>query len=197
VTVAKAASSPEALLGAHRARIERHIRRLVRDRGDAEDLTQETLLRAQQQLGALKDRRALGAWLRRIATNVCTDHLRESARRGRLADGGRDGDLGLGAPSGGAAHPSLEELVDRARMNACGETFLKRLPAAHREVLVLHDLRGLTSAEIARRLGCTVGAVKIRLHRARRQFRAALEEGCEFYRDAGGALVGAPKAPRR
>jgi RNA polymerase sigma-70 factor (ECF subfamily) len=181
----------EGLLPAYRARIHRYIQRLVHDRCDAEDLTQETLLRAQQELGALQDPAALGGWLRRIAANACTDFLRGSARRrgGRL--GALDGEGGDQA----AGRPGAAELIDRARMSACGARFLRRLPEPYREVILLHDLLGLTSAEVARRLGCTPGAVKIRLHRARQRFRAMIEEGCDLDRDGRGVLVGG--APKR
>ena len=88
---------------------------------------------------------------------------------------------------------SMEQLVEKAEMIACGEKFLDRLPDGYRTVILLHDLLGLSSSEIALLLRCTPGSVKIRLHRARARFRAALEAGCEFYRNERGTLVGEPK----
>jgi DNA-directed RNA polymerase specialized sigma24 family protein len=61
-------------------------------------------------------------------------------------------------------------------------------------VLLLHDLQGLSSVEIARLLRCMPGSVKVRLHRARCRFRAALEKECHFYRDERGVLLGCPKS---
>lgn len=67
------------------------------------------------------------------------------------------------------------------------------LPDAWRAVLLLHDLQGLSSVEIARLLRCTPGSVKIRLHRARDRFREALERECQLCRDERGVLLGRPK----
>jgi RNA polymerase sigma-70 factor (ECF subfamily) len=169
----------------------------VRDRSDAEDLTQETLLRAHEQLASLRDPGALGVWLYRIATRVCYDHLRRAGSPAAPVDR-RDDEGPRGAeeriPDGG---PGLDQLVDNAAMSACGEKLLETLPDAYRAVLLLHDLQGLTSVEIARLMRCTPGSVKIRLHRARCRFREALERECELYRDQRGVLVGSPKPRRR
>lgn len=185
-------------LDRYRARIHRHIRGLVRDPGDAEDLTQETFLRAHQRLDSLKEPAALGVWLYRIATHVCYDHLRRASRR-RAPDGSppdeearRPEELELAAEG-----PSLDQLVERAEMSACGEEFLDKLPDGYRNVILLHDLLGLTGVEIARLLRCSPGTVKIRLHRARGRFRAALEAGCDFYHNERGVLVGIRKPPKR
>jgi RNA polymerase sigma-70 factor (ECF subfamily) len=181
----------------YRAKIHRHVRSMVRDRGDADDLTQETLLRAHQQLASLRDPGALGVWLYRIATRVCYDHLRRSGSP-PAPDPRQDGEGPAGAedriPDDG---PGLDQLVDNAAMSACGEKLLDTLPDAYRAVLLLHDLQGHTSVEIARLLRCTPGAVKIRLHRARQRFREALERECELYRDERGVLLGSPRPRRR
>lgn len=193
-----ARTSSEALFGRYRTRIHRHIRTLVRNRGDAEDLTQETFLRAHRQLESLENPAALSGWLHRIATNVCIDFLREASRRGTLDRGRGDEEAGRADELARAAEvPAPDEVVDSARMNACGEEFLEKLPRTYRRVIILHDFLGLTSVEIARRLRCTPGAVKIRLHRARSQFRSALEAGCEFHHDERGALIGGRKALKR
>ncbi len=177
----------EAVFERYRARIYRHIRSLVRNRGDAEDLTQETFLRAHERLAGLKEPAALGVWLYRIATHVCYDYLRRVSRQPSAAgDAGQLEELTVEGPG-------LDRLVERAEMITCGEEFLDRLPDGYRTVILLHDLLGLTSVEIARLLRCTPGSVKIRLHRARSRFRAALEAGCEFYRSEEGVLLGTRK----
>ncbi len=65
----------------YRDAIYRYVLRLARDPDRADDLTQETFLRAHQRLGTLKDPVALEAWLFRIATNVCYDRFREREQR--------------------------------------------------------------------------------------------------------------------
>lgn len=169
----------------------------MRDPGEAEDLTQETLLRAHARLASLREPGALGVWLYRIATRVCYDHLRR-AERPPPAEGRDDGE-GPERPEERVPDDAadLDRLADRAAMSACGERLLDTLPDAYRAVLLLHDLQGLTSVEIARLTRTTPGSVKIRLHRARRRFREALERECDLYHDERGVLLGSPKAPRR
>lgn len=188
----------EAAFERYRDRIHRHVRRMVRNRADAEDLTQETFLRAHRQLGELRDPAALGSWLYRIATNVCCEFLRPSLARQALHPGPGPDEPELADELQLAAEgPGLDQLLDLAAMSACGAELIEKLPPSYRSVLLLHDLQGLTSPEIARLLRCSPGAVKIRLHRARREFRALLEAGCELYRDERGVLVGARKPDRR
>lgn len=194
-----APDSPRAELDASlerlRPRIRQHVRGLVRNAADAEDLVQETLLRAHRQLDALRDPEALAGWLYRIATNLCLDFLRPQSRRAAGdADGPRetvDGvELAAALP---ADLPALDDEVEHAEMASCGEELLGRLPPAYRRVLLLHDFQGHSAAEIGRALGCAPGAVKIRLHRARARFRALLLECCDLYHDGRGALRGARK----
>jgi RNA polymerase sigma-70 factor (ECF subfamily) len=180
----------------HRRGIYRHVLRIVRNPADAEDLTQETLLRAHRQVEGLEVPAALGPWLHRIATNVCRDFLRPASRRA-AQDGGAGGRAGRGEePEAAGEGPGPDQLVAQAEMSACGGELFALLPGDYRKVLRLHDIQGLTSAEIARLLHCTPGAVKIRLHRARSRFRALLVAGCDLYRDERGVLVGERKPPR-
>jgi len=80
-------------------------------------------------------------------------------------------------------------VIERAEMSECVETFLDDLPGAYRTVILMHDLEGLTNPEIARMLGVSREAVKIRLHRARRKLRAALQGACDFAHDDRGVFV--------
>ena len=190
-TPAKGRATFSAALERYRVRIERQVRAMVRDPGEGEDLVQQTMLRAHEQLPDLRDPRALGAWLRRIAARVCCDHL----RRARLAPAGEQLEEGAGRPEElvPAGGPDAEYLADSAAMSACGAKLLCTLPSGYRAVLLMHDLRGLTGVEIAKLLGLTPGAVKIRLHRARQRFREALERECHMYHDDRGVLRGCPK----
>ncbi len=187
--------SAEAVFEAHRGRIYRHIRSLVRDPGEAEDLTQETFLRAHRQLETLRDPAALAVWLYRIATHVSYDFLRGTSRRPSLARSIETEEGAAAEHEVVAEGPRLEQLIDQADMSGCVQRFLDDLPDAYRAAILLHDLQGLTDVETARLLGCTRGAVKIRLHRARTRLKAALRAGCEFSRDDRGVLVCGRKPP--
>jgi AhpD family alkylhydroperoxidase len=78
---------------------------------------------------------------------------------------------------------SVAPLRVRAQMSQCVGELLSRLPEGYRTVLALSDCEELSDREIAAILGVTVGAAKIRLHRARTRLRQELERDCSFYRD--------------
>lgn len=188
--------SSEALFEQHRDRIYRYIRRLTRDPAEAEDLTQETFLRAHRRLTSLQDAAAAHVWLYRIATHVCYDRFRRASLQPPPES--------LDAPAPGESDqpdaelkaPRLDQLVEQAEMSACVQGFLEKLSDDYRLAILLHDIHGLTNAEIARMTGCSLDTIKIRLHRARRKLKAALAGACEFSSDKRGVLVCQPKLRR-
>lgn len=189
-------AAPEQL-ASHRQAIYRYIRGIVRDAAEAEDLTQETLLRAYSKLPSLEDPAKLVPWLYRIATNLCHDRFRQTAYRHRpqSLDAGLDeGDDPSPASAGADAGPRLDQLMEQKEMGDCVRGYLAELSDSYRAVILLHDVQGLTNPEIAAMLGVSLGAVKIRLHRARERLRRALGEGCTFQRDERDVYVCAPKA---
>ncbi len=170
-------------------RIFRYILGMVRDTAEAEDLTQETFLRAYRHRESLRDENAQTAWLYRIATHVCLDRLRQYARR-NLQETDTDLDqVDVAEPD----TPSLQQTIERDEMSGCVQSYLIRLSDTYRAVILLHDMHELTAAEIAQLLGESLENVKIRLHRARMKLRAALEAGCEFSQDERNVLTCASK----
>ena len=176
----------------YRDRIYRYILRLVRDEHEAEDLTQETFLRAHRQLDALQDPAALTVWLYRIATHVCYDRFRQASYRHPVASldvaSEESSDAGDGQPADTRA-PRLDQVIEQGEMSECVRGFLEELSDDYRMVVLLHDLHEMTNPEIAQMLGCSLETVKIRLHRARRKLKAALAGGCDFSHDERGVLV--------
>ena len=166
-------------------RIYHYVLGMVHDSTEAEDLTQDTFLRAYQQRESLREVGAAVAWLYRIATHVSLDRLRQRARRGpREAEGEVEvGDL----PDAGA--PSLQQSIEQSEMSACVQRYLADLPDSYRSVILLHDSHGLTGAQIAELLDLPLATVKMRLHRARARLKAALEAGCSFSYDERGVFV--------
>jgi RNA polymerase sigma-70 factor (ECF subfamily) len=162
------------LFTAYHDKICRYIAGMIRDPMEAEDLTQETFLRAHYRQDALRDPRAARGWLYRIATNVCLDRLRQRARQ--VAASG-EGDL-QDAHSAVREAPSAQEQAERAETSACVQRCLDYLPDSHRAVVLLYEAHGLTAVEIAELLGVSVATIKIRLHRARRRLQEIMEIGC-------------------
>lgn len=166
-----------------------HIRGIVRNPAEAEDVLQEVLLKAHQSVEQLHTEGALTTWLFRIATRMGIDHLRKHSRQPEVADNVDPADLA----SEDEGAPVLQRIVEQQEMSACIQRFLLNLPGVYRTVLLLHDLDGMTAVEIASSLGITVGNAKIRLHRARTALRAALEAGCTVSSDERGVFVCEPK----
>ncbi len=73
-------------------------------------------------------------------------------------------------------------------MSECVREVIESLPEDYRAALILHDLEGLTGAETARVSGCSLATAKIRIHRARKRLKAALEKECSFYHDEESVL---------
>jgi RNA polymerase sigma-70 factor (ECF subfamily) len=165
----------------HRERIFGYLHRMTRDLSLAEDLTQDTFLRASRGLPDFKGNSKLSTWLYRIATNVYLDHRRREVRRAESAETA-PGHPGLpGSGSAVSQQPKLpDRLFEESQMGACIREYVDGLRPDYRAVIILHDLQGLTNPEIARVLGCSVEAVKIRIHRARGKLRAVLTEHCDL-----------------
>jgi RNA polymerase sigma-70 factor, ECF subfamily len=170
-------------------RIYVYLRGMLRDSNEAEDMAQETFLRAHNRRDTLKDPGAMLSWLYSIATRVALDRLRQ--RAGAAARESAVDVAEIDPPDPG--QPSLEQGLEQTRMSACVNRFVIGLPDTYRAVLLLHDTNGLTGSEIAALLEIPLATVKIRLHRARRKLKAALEDGCTFTCDSRGVLVCEPK----
>jgi RNA polymerase sigma-70 factor, ECF subfamily len=127
------------------------------DRESADDLTQETYLRAFAALHRFEGRSAVRTWLLSIARRVCADAVR-SRRRRRLTLVREERDLEILAPASGG---------DPVAEDAAVADLLARLDADRREAFVLTQLLGLPYAEAAEVAGCPVGTIRSRVARAR------------------------------
>jgi RNA polymerase sigma-70 factor (ECF subfamily) len=150
----------ETLVRAYANDVFRYLYWLCRDRGLAEDLSQETFARAWAAWEQQRDEKALKAWLFTIARN---EHARIHERRKLDID--PDAELDALA-SRTAADPGLALDIRKA---------FALLPEAYREPLLLQVLGGLTSAEIAATIDATEEAVNMRLSRARKALRSLLD----------------------
>ncbi len=182
-------STEESLLK-YQDRIYRYILGLVRNRAEAEDVTQETFLRALRAESSLRDPEAVRGWLYRIATNVCVDRLRQRKPQVSI-----DSDEGAAhVKSVASASPSATEIAERNETSACVHRCLDFLPDSYRAVILLHEGHSLTAVEIADLLGLTLATVKIRLHRARRKLQKIMERGCATSNDKQGVPTCEPKS---
>jgi RNA polymerase sigma-70 factor (ECF subfamily) len=165
MTPAAEATEAGALFTTYHDRICRYITGMVHDPAEAEDLTQETFLRAFRHRDSLRDPGAARGWLYRIATHACLDRLPQRPASMPIDDS---------APS---KAPSALETAERADTSLCVQRCLDFLPDSYRAVILLYEAHGLTAAEIAELLGVSLATVKIRLHRARRKLEQIMQIG--------------------
>jgi RNA polymerase sigma-70 factor (ECF subfamily) len=166
----------EALTAPYRRELLAHCYRMSGSAHDAEDLAQETLLRAWRSLGTYDESRAsLRTWLYRIATNVCLTALKGRARRPLPS--------GLVAALDDPAAPMTPDLevpwlqpwrtdpadvvAARSRLRLAFVAALQLLPPRQRAILVLRDVLEFSAAEVAATLGTSTAAVNSGLQRAR------------------------------
>jgi RNA polymerase sigma-70 factor, ECF subfamily len=162
----------ERLYQMHSQRVSRLCRRMVWDKSDAEDLTQEVFIQLLRKIDSFRGESAFTTWLTRVTVNVVLMQLRKKPRIESSIGEGNE----LGEPS---AH-SPEELGDprTAPMSVVTRLDLKRamaqLPSGFSQVFALHDVEGYAHTEIAHRLGISEGTSKSQLHKARRRLRDLL-----------------------
>jgi RNA polymerase sigma-70 factor (ECF subfamily) len=128
----------------------------------AEELTQESYIRAWKKLHTFRGDSLFTTWLHRVAANVVLGHLRTSGRRPEL-DGVEDEDVDF--PVVERLDPQVTIDLDRA---------ISGLPPRARTVFVLHDVEGYTHEEVANMADMAVGTSKAQLSRARRLLRKVL-----------------------
>lgn len=155
---------------------------------DADDLTQIVFAKAADALPGFRGEAERTTWLYRIATNAASDWLRSRAsQEARLsvalpAEGDGATDVVL-RPMPGDDAPTPEQQLSQKEMQACLRGEIGRLPDTLRSTFMLSALGGLTDAEVAKTLGISLQAAKVRLHRARHAFREQIAARCDFYRD--------------
>ena len=162
------AAAFEALVITHQHRVFGVALRMLGNRAEAEDIAQETFLRAHRALGEFRGEARLSTWLYAIASRLCLNRLASAPRR--LERGDDAALLRLPAPVADAA-----TALERGELEAALRQAIAELPDERRIVVVLRDLEGLAYDEIAEALGLELGTVRSRLHRARLDLKAKLE----------------------
>jgi RNA polymerase sigma-70 factor (ECF subfamily) len=162
---------------AFRFLVERHSRsafrlayRMTGNEHDAEDVVQDSFLRAYRQLGRFESRAHFGTWLHRIVANCSVDLLR--ARRSRQDQRGEDLDALIEPPA--ADGPGPERLARSAEIKRLVAAALGDLSPLERAAFTLRHYEGRSIAEISQTLGLNTSAAKHSVFRAVRKLRAAL-----------------------
>jgi RNA polymerase sigma-70 factor (ECF subfamily) len=154
--------------------------RMTRNPSDAEDLVQETYLKAYRGFGGFQEGTNLKAWLYRILTNTFINSYRAKKRRPEQSDIEDVEDLYLyrrlgGLEAAAAGRSAEEEVLDHITDSEVKEA-IESLPEQFRMAVLLADVEGFAYKEIADILDIPIGTVMSRLHRGRRALQKALYE---------------------
>lgn len=166
------------IVSRYKNKVFNYVCRMIGPCADADDLAQETFVRAYLNIKSFQSRASLNTWLYRIATNICIDYSRKNRRVKAMTsalqrqDEEEDSDLDREIPDdrfdpqGLLLNKELGFRLDQA---------LRSLPDKLRTVVLLHDIEGLPYDEIAHVVGCPLGTVKSRLFNARASMRDKLQ----------------------
>ncbi len=176
----------------HQDGVFRFALRMCRDREDAEDIVQDTMLAATRSMGGFRGDAAVSTWLFAVARSYCS-----KKRRLRKGEPRRSASLDESNEVASLVDSSRlpDEQLARGEFDHAIDAAIASLEPAHREVLLLRDVEGLAASEVAAIVGVGVPAVKSRLHRARLAVRERL---APFLRDestrARAASAATPRA---
>jgi RNA polymerase sigma-70 factor (ECF subfamily) len=159
----------ERLSSAYADRVFMLLLRLLGDRGEAEDVAQEVMLRAWRGIARFQGQSSYFTWLYRIAVNEANRALEKTARR---PAGVSIGPQELQLPASLAYDPSRQ--AENSELRRVLGQALAELPPALRTAIVLRDVEGLSTQEAAEIAGVSQAAFKSRLHQARLRVRAAI-----------------------
>lgn len=167
------AATYTSLLAEHRDRVFSRALYVLRDREDAEDVTQEAFLRLWRQ-GDEVDPGKVAGWLARVVHNLCIDQTRRrKVVRTRFGQADPDA-VELLPASGPLGDPEWAVRLDQRQQRVLDA--LATLPVETRSVMMMHYFQGMRLQDVAAALGKTESAVKVQVHRARKSLRAVLAD---------------------
>ena len=169
----------DALIRATYADVYALCRRMLADPDEAADATQEVFVRVMRSVLGFRGESSFGTWLHRVTVNVCLTALkrRSRARATGMVAGGTPFALPGDEPQLSSTGEDPEDRAVTADLAARSEAALGALPEDARAVVVLRDIEGLSTKEVAELLGVTETVVKVRLHRAHARLRTMILAG--------------------
>jgi RNA polymerase sigma-70 factor, ECF subfamily len=165
-------------------RARKFILALVKNESAADDLTQETFIRIQENLESVRDPEKISSWIFSIAYHLCQDHFR-TLKTSSAQEEIHDGLVNI-------EEAPVQKKLEQGEMSQCVQDKLSLLPETQRSIIILADIMEFSHQEIADILGLTIENVKVRVHRARKKFKTILEKECTFEVDERSILVCEP-----
>jgi RNA polymerase sigma-70 factor (ECF subfamily) len=143
--------------------------RILGNREDARDAAQEVFFRVYKYLSGFRSNQDFAAWLYRIIVNVCRDHARKRGRRDQFAS--YEAEQQLGTFDSMASGEDVETALVRLQQQAMIAEALDSLSVKEKAAIVLRDLEGLTTEEVARALGSSQTTVRSQISSARAKIK--------------------------
>jgi len=177
------------LMSRHKTRIFAAAMGLLHNHADAEEITQDTFIRAHRGLARFRGDSSVATWLHRIAVNLARNRYWYFFRRRRHSTLSLDASLGEEGDSTfsellSAPDPDPSQESSRNEFTRAVESCMRKLEPSHRKILTMRTLLDQSYEQIASALGINVGTVKSRIARARERLRCRLAEECpEFARN--------------
>ena len=173
--------------------------RLTRSAADADDLVQDSVIKAYRFFDSYEQGTNVRAWLLKILTNLFFSRHRRSTLENNVSAMGAVDPVADGWMSAASMAPTRdpERLVERPLLEASVGKVLDELPEDFRTVLVLVDIEGLTYREVADAMGCPIGTVMSRLRRARKAVALRLGVGAPAQVESDDGVVSLDAFRRR
>ena len=163
----------EALFHGHKQHVYFLCLRMIKNRADAEQLTQDVFLQVFRKIHTFRGDSAFSTWLHRLSINTVLMRLRRKTVSETPLEGTHHGEeFDEPRREFGALDPSLMSSVDRMNL----ERAISKLSPGYRQVFELHDVQGYDHNEISAMLGMSIGNSKSQLHKARARLRRLLHE---------------------
>jgi len=164
----------EKLMRRYNQRIFRTARAVLRDEVEAEDVVQETFVRAFRHLDDFQERSSVGTWLTRIAVNEALSRLRRSQRFDVLDSETNQQEGGFYSVQ--SKQPGPEDQASSQELRSVLTAAIDSLSQELRTVFILREIEGLSTLETSEALELSPEAVRVRFHRARQALRRAVEK---------------------
>jgi RNA polymerase sigma-70 factor, ECF subfamily len=166
------ASAFEYLYKAHCRRVYSLCLRMIKNRAEAEDLTQQVFLQLFRKISTFRGESGFSTWLHRVTVNIVLMHLRRKKPAELLAESlERCTSNGESSSEHGTSDTSMYGAIERLNLMRA----IRTLPSGYKQIFLLHDVIGYEHGEIAGLLGCSTGSSKSQLHKARKRLRRLLQ----------------------
>lgn len=166
------AAAFEYLYRAHCRRVYGLCLRIIKNRAEAEDLTQQVFLQLFRKISTFRGESGFSTWLHRVTVNIVLMHMRRKKKAEIPAQDLRGRTLhDESSTEHGSPDTSMFGAIERLNLMRA----IRKLPSGYKQVFLLHDVIGYEHGEIAGLLGCSTGSSKSQLHKARKRLRRLLQ----------------------